>query len=212
MRRIFGPTLSARDCWGTLRRASGALHSLRRPHSRILRISSHPESSRQTSGELQPASRSPARGLHFRRAHLCLPGQRSGRHFQKPFFAARPTGCDVSHFELESSGKKNSCSQKNRLTRKREPFVFCWKLLGYFCAEGLLKLCRQFRSSWRNLDGSDLVLQGALSIAQCKESIEFMGSSGRRRSNLGPVGQSADRTKPHKHWRFCISLIWQVGT
>src|ERR1039457_647385 len=22
----------------------------------------------------------------------------------------------------------------------------------------------------------------------------------------------ADRAKPHKHWRFCISLIWRVGT
>jgi hypothetical protein len=100
------------------------------------------------------------------------------------------------------------------------PFVFCEKLLGYFCAKHLLRFCWRFRPGW---------LQSGLPGAVCASGFAHGTGAGRGR-NLeavwGRFGQEsrsfgqqrqfharyANRAKPHKRWRLRILLIWRVGT
>src|SRR4029077_11007431 len=71
VRQIPGPThSSSKDCRRTPRKDTGALRSLLPPRSRIPRISPGPGSSRQTSGNLQSASRSPERARNRSDSHV----------------------------------------------------------------------------------------------------------------------------------------------
>jgi hypothetical protein len=95
-------------------------------------------------------------------------------------------------------------------------FVFCQKLLGYFCDKDLRKCCWWFCPRW---------LQSGSPGAVCTSGFAHGTSAGRTR-NLGAVrtgtalfcqrrqfhARYAIRATPHKHWRLRISLIWQVGT
>ncbi len=55
-----------------------------------------------------------------------------------------------------------------------------------------------------------------LEIAEVHGNAEIWGRFGQESRSFGQQRQFharyANRAKPHKHWRFRISLIWRVGT
>jgi hypothetical protein len=80
-------------------------------------------------------------------------------------------------------------------------------------AQQLLTVSPRLFSIWLVLQ---LAIQDVLGGEEAPESAiiywRFLPDGRQAGSSWAIEALYADRAKPHKHWRFCISLIWQVGT
>ena len=131
--------------------------------------------------------------------------------------ATRPA---VKHLKsgLCPRGKKGLIEENSARTPRS--FVFCEKLLGYFCDKDLRRFCWWFCPRWQK-SGSP---GGAR--ARCFAHSKERGSDpvlwavyGRFGPEYEQFGSSwticaiyANGATPHKHWLFRILLIWRVGT
>jgi hypothetical protein len=82
------------------------------------------------------------------------------------------------------------------------------------------KICESFADGFarigRSLDRHELSVLAVLDIAEVHRNGEIWGRFGQESRSFGQSGATgaryANHAKPHKHWRFRISLIWRVGT